>query len=81
MNTSTRNALATLVERAAAWPEDAQEELKRIAEEIGAELDRGAYTPTDDELRGIDRGLRDAADGKFVTNEDVEAVFAKHRVR
>jgi predicted transcriptional regulator len=72
-------AFQTIVERAASWPEDAQEELAQLAREIEAELSAGAYQATDAELRGIDRGLRDAADGKFASDEEVEAVFAKHR--
>jgi predicted transcriptional regulator len=71
--------LNSIVERAASWPRDAQEELAYVAQEIEAELAAGVYRPTDDELRGIDRGLRDAADGKFVSEAEVEAVFAKHR--
>ncbi|HSZ74636.1 MAG TPA: hypothetical protein VK779_07445 [Rhizomicrobium sp.] len=37
------------------------------------------YYPTEEELAGIDRGLRAAAEGKFATDEQVEAVFAKFR--
>ncbi|HVP83484.1 MAG TPA: hypothetical protein VMS78_02070 [Rhizomicrobium sp.] len=37
------------------------------------------YSATAEELRGIDRGLRDSAEGKFASAADVEAVFAKHR--
>jgi hypothetical protein len=39
----------------------------------------GLYIATEDELRGIDRGLREAEAGHFATAEEVEAVFAKHR--
>ena len=81
MNISNRRALETLVERAAAWPEDAREELARVGSEIEAELEEGIYRATEGELRGIDGGLRDAADGKFVTDEEVEAVFDKYRHR
>jgi predicted transcriptional regulator len=37
------------------------------------------YHATHAELDGVNRGLRDAAEGKFVSPEQVEAVFAKHR--
>jgi predicted transcriptional regulator len=37
------------------------------------------YEPTPEELEGIDRGLRDAAEGRFATDEEVEAAFAKFR--
>jgi predicted transcriptional regulator len=72
-------ALRTIVERAAFWPREAQDELATLAEEIEAELSAGVYHPTEEELRGIDRGLRDVAEGRFATEVDVEAVFAKHR--
>jgi predicted transcriptional regulator len=39
----------------------------------------GSYDATPDELAGIDRGLRAAAEGRFATDEQVEAVFAKYR--
>lgn len=37
------------------------------------------YVPTASEREGVERGLRDAADGKFATDEQVKAVFAKYR--
>lgn len=33
----------------------------------------------EDELRGVERGLREAAEGKFATAEEVEATFARYR--
>ena len=72
-------ALSAIVERAASWPREAQDELAVLAEEIEAELSAGVYRPTEEELRGIDRGLRDAAEGRLATDAEVEAVFAKHR--
>jgi predicted transcriptional regulator len=44
-------------------------------------LPKAEYWATADELRGIDRGLNDARQNKFVTNEKVEAVFEKYRLR
>ena len=76
MDTKT---LRDLVQRAQSWPESAQEELALIAREIEAELSAGDYRAAPDELRGIDRGLRDSAEGKFVSEAQVEAVFAKRR--
>ena len=68
-----------LLKRVQSWPEDAQNELVQIASEIDAEIATGAYRATAAELRGIERGLRDAADGRFASEEQVEAVFAKYR--
>jgi predicted transcriptional regulator len=72
------NNLKELLERAATWPEEAQEELARMAYEIEEEL-KGNYHATPEELAGIDRGLRDAAAGRFATDVDVEAAFKNFR--
>ena len=72
-------SLTDLLDRADGWPEAAQKELAEIAGEIEAELASGTYGATPEELAGIDRGLRDSADGRFATEQEVEAVFAKHR--
>jgi predicted transcriptional regulator len=68
-----------LLRRVQSWPENAQQELAQVALEIEAEIGRGEYQPTPAELAGIDRGLSDVAQRRFVSKEDVEAVFAKHR--
>jgi predicted transcriptional regulator len=69
----------TSLKRADNWPAEAQKDLAEVAGEIEAELRSDAYRATPEELAGIYRGLRDSADGKFATDEEVEAVFAKHR--
>ena len=71
--------LNDIVRRADSWPEGAQEELAQVAREIEAELKAGAYHATPEELAGVDRGLRDSAQGNFASEEQVDAVFAKHR--
>jgi predicted transcriptional regulator len=40
----------------------------------------GVYHATPKELAGIDRGLKAAREGRLATDEEVEAIFAKHRV-
>ena len=65
--------------RAATWPAEAQADLAAYAEEIEACLTAGTYHPTDAELAGVDRGLADARAGRFATDEQVAAVFARHR--
>jgi len=71
--------LADVLERVESWPAEAQEELAEIALEIDAGLAGKAYEPTPAELAGIDRGLRAAEEGRFATEEEVEAVLAKFR--
>ena len=39
----------------------------------------GRYHATPAELAGIDRGVKAAREGRFATDEQVEAVIAKHR--
>lgn len=75
----TARELKTLIERVETWPEAAQEELAQIAREIEAEIGE-TYAATPGELEGIDRGLRAAAESRFATDEQVEAVFARHRL-
>jgi hypothetical protein len=75
----TDKMLKDVLERVEAWPEEAQRELAEIALEIDAELTGGVYHATPDELRGIDRGLRAAGEGRFASDAEVKAVLAKHR--
>ncbi|MGJ4931993.1 hypothetical protein ACQR1I_33145 [Bradyrhizobium sp. HKCCYLS2038] len=41
----------------------------------------GEYRPSEAELTGIDRALRAADEGRFASQEDVAAAFAKFRPR
>ena len=75
----TAKVLKDVLQRVETWPEEAQLELAEIALEIDAGLAGGTYHATADELRGIDRGLKAAREGRVASDADVEAVFAKHR--
>jgi hypothetical protein len=75
----TTKALKEAMQRAGSWPQEAQEELAELVLEIDARLKGGKYHATPEELAGIDRGLGDAQEGRFATDAEVEAVFAKHR--
>ena len=66
------NQLTNLLRRTDGWPQEAQSELAEIIREIEAELSGSPYVATPAELAGIDRGLRDAAQGKMVSDEDVK---------
>jgi hypothetical protein len=70
--------LKDIIDRVEAWPPEAQEELAQIALEIEAEL-KGDCPLTPEDLEAIDRGLQDAAEGRFATDAQVEAVFARYR--
>jgi predicted transcriptional regulator len=71
--------LSEVLERVENWPAHAQDELAEIARDIEESLSKGDYEPTEAELAGIDRGLRAAAEGRFATDEEVEAALAKLR--
>ena len=71
--------LSKALERIENWPADAQDKLAETALNIDAGLKDAVYEPTDDESAGIERGLRDAAEGRFATDEQVEAALARLR--
>ncbi|HKV53064.1 MAG TPA: hypothetical protein VJN94_00340 [Candidatus Binataceae bacterium] len=73
--------LTEVLERVESWPADVQNELAEFALELDAGLKDGEYQPTPEELAGIDRGLRAAAEGCFASEQEVEAAFAKFRAR
>ena len=77
--TMTAKKLKDVLERAETWPEAAQAELAELALEIDADLGAGKYHATPEELSGIRRGLKDAREGRFATDEQIEALFEKHR--
>jgi len=74
MNADVKHVL----ERVAYWPEDDQDELTQVALEIEARRS-GVYHATPEELQAIDEALAAVARGKIASDEEVEAVFAKHR--
>jgi hypothetical protein len=60
------------------WPEVRQDE----AAELLLALDRlgqAPYRASEDELRAIDEGLRQAESGERATEAEVEAAFARFR--
>jgi predicted transcriptional regulator len=69
-------ALSAILERVETWPESAQQQLAEIALEIEQELS-GTYRLTPAERAGIERGLAAAREGRFATDEQVEAALAK----
>ena len=71
--------LTEVLECIEAWPPEAQNALADFAFDLDAGFKAGDYEPTAEELAGIERGLRDAAEGRFATPQQVETVFAKFR--
>ena len=73
------SSLGKILQRAEAWPEEARQELEQLARDIEAEIGKGEYRASVSELAGIDCGLRDSADGKFASVEQVEKTLGKFR--
>ncbi|NVN86535.1 MAG: hypothetical protein HXX15_10655 [Rhodopseudomonas sp.] len=71
--------LTDILARVETWPPHLQDELAAFARELDAGANGRDYQPTPEELAGIDRGLRDAAEGRFASEAQVEAAFAKFR--
>ena len=68
-----------ILQRAQAWPESAQSDLAHAALEIERELQGDTYVATPEEVAAIERGLREAEQGRFATEAAVEVVLAKYR--
>lgn len=74
----TAQEIKRLIERVGTWPKAWQEELAHIVDEIEGELGE-TYSASPEELESIDRGLKAADEGRFATDEQVEAVFSQNR--
>jgi predicted transcriptional regulator len=70
--------LESLIERVAALPEEAQDELLDHIAIIEAKHS-GVYELSDDERTAVRRGLEEMRQGKFASDEEVEAVFSRYR--
>jgi len=67
-----------LLEQVASWPQEDQEELAEYAREIEARR-TGVYRLSDDERKGVERGLKAMREGKFASDEQIAAIFRKAR--
>jgi hypothetical protein len=74
----SRKTMEDVMARVKTWSDAEQAELLECALEIEARRD-GPYHATPEELEGIDRGVKAANEGRFATDEEVEAVFARFR--
>lgn len=74
----TREQLATVLERVADLPEEAHAELIESVDQIEAKYG-GVYRLNDEERRALERSREDMRNGRFATDGEVEAVFARYR--
>ena len=70
-------ALKDLLEHAETWPREDQDELAEYAREIEARR-TGIYTMSDDERAAVGKGLAEADQGKFVSDEVVAEADKRH---
>ena len=71
--------LKSLLERVQAWPEEAQDELVAVANQIESELQGNEYVATLEELQMIDAALASIDAGHIASDREVKAAFAKFR--
>ena len=74
----TTKALDILMERAAAWPPEAQAELVQSMLEI-EQRHAGVYRLSDEERTAIEKSLEATRRGEFATDEEVAALFKRDR--
>ena len=67
-----------ILDRIAAWPKEAQEELVDAIVEIEAKH-FGVYRLSDDERAAVREGLAQAARGEFATDEQVATFYNRYR--
>jgi hypothetical protein len=73
------NDLKILLERVQTWPEEAQDELIAVANQIDDELQGRSYFASQEELRIIDAAMASIDGGEVATDAEIKAVFAKFR--
>lgn len=70
--------LETIFAKATTWPKKAQEELARAAQEI-EQKHVGVYKLSEEERAAVEEGLAEAKRGEFVSDEDMDAFWNRHR--
>ena len=75
----TTTDLKNLLKRVQAWPEEAQDELVAVANQIESELQGREYLATREELRILDDAMASIDSGEVATDVEIKAAFAKFR--
>ena len=71
--------LTNLSERVQTWPEEAQDELLAVANQIENELQRRSYFVSQEELRIIDAAITSVDVGEAATDAEIRTAFSKFR--
>jgi hypothetical protein len=70
--------LKSIIERVDGWPQEAQEEAAQLLLALEQEYSE-PYQLSGEDRAAIDRSLEDMRQGKFATDDQVQAVFNRHR--
>jgi hypothetical protein len=71
--------LKTLLQRVQSWPEEAQDELVAVANQIESELRGRDYLATREELQVIDAAIASIDRGDLASEAEIKAAFARFR--
>lgn len=74
----TRESLEMMLDRVAAWPKEDQDRVIRLIDEIEATR-QDVYRLNNDERAAARRGLAEMRAGDLASDEEVAAVFDRHR--
>jgi hypothetical protein len=75
----TTKTFKDVMEHAATWPREDQEELAEYAREIEARR-TGLYTLSDEERISVEKGIAQADRGEFVSDELVSEADKRHEL-
>ena len=71
--------LKNLLQRVQSWPEEAQDELVAVANQIESELRGRDYLATREELQVIDAAIASIDRGDLASEAEIKAAFARFR--
>jgi predicted transcriptional regulator len=74
----TKEQIEAIFERVRGWTEERQEKAATILLALEAEPD-DVYVLSDEEREGVERGLEDARQGRFASDEEMAALFARYK--
>ena len=67
-----------ILQHVASWPEEDQEELAEVARDIEARR-TGMYRLSEEERHAIQKSLAEVRAGRFASDAEIDAIFAKAR--
>ena len=75
----TMTDLKTLLQRVQSWPEEAEDELVAVANQIESVLRGRDYLATREELQVIDAAIASIDRGDLASEAEIKAAFARFR--